>query len=57
MAGGEWICPSDDRTPECEVPRPVSEAPAGGEGGWTGFVEVSHDYDPAEAEGKDKKFP
>jgi len=41
MAGGEWLRDGDDRAAECEASRVVSEAPAGGEGGETGVVEVS----------------
>ncbi len=32
LAGGEWLRDGDDRAAECEVPRLVSEASAGGEG-------------------------
>ncbi len=40
MASGAWLRSSDDRAAECKAPRAVSEAPAGGEGGETGAVEV-----------------
>ncbi len=40
MASEEWLRDGDDRTAECEASRVVSKAPAGGEGGWTGVMEV-----------------
>ncbi len=40
MAGGEWLRGGDDNTAECKGPIAISEATAGGEGGWTGVVEV-----------------
>ena len=35
-----FTCTTDDGAAECEAPRPVPEAPAGGEGDETGVVEV-----------------
>ncbi len=43
LAGGEWVRDGDDRAAECEAPRPVFEASAGGEGGEKGAVEVRPD--------------
>ena len=43
MASAEWLRDGDDRTAEFEVPRVIFEATAGGEGGWTGVVEVRPD--------------
>ncbi len=40
-----WLCGGDDNTAECEASRVVSEAPAGGEGGGTGVVEVTYEID------------
>ena len=40
MACREWLRDGDDRAAECETPGVVPEAPARGEGGWTGAVEV-----------------
>ncbi len=42
LAGGEWLRDGDDRAAECEASRPDPGAPAGGEGGKTGAVEVTH---------------
>ncbi len=38
---GARVRPGHDRAAEREVPGAVSEAPAGGEEGWTGAVEVT----------------
>ncbi len=40
LVGGAWVCPGDDRAAEWEASRAIPEAPAGGEGGKTGAVEV-----------------
>ncbi len=50
LAGAAWLRSGDDRAAECEVPRSVSEAPAGSEGGEAGAVEVTYEIDCQKAQ-------